>query len=115
MVMVLFTVAKWLAKQWTTDIVTIHIHPRLYTGITHATKFKYKAALCIQEEYKENMCYSVTAFSTCLNKDLLIDLEIDGIVIYNVQWNRIVTSYNADDKLYQVDNKNGVRVTMSLN
>ena len=59
----------------------IPAHPSTYTVTAHATKFRYKEMLGLHIEYKEHMCNSVKAFSTCFTEGLLIDLEADEQVI----------------------------------
>ena len=56
-------------------------HPGLYTGNTHATKFRYKEELGLHSKYKEHMRNSVKALTVCFTEGLLMDLETDGEVI----------------------------------
>ena len=75
------TDGEWLLKQGITAEVVPPTHPGLYTGNTHATKFKYKAELDLHNKYKEHIRNSVKALTGSFTEGLLMDLETDCEVI----------------------------------
>ena len=75
------TDGEWLLKQGITAEVVPPTHPGLYMGNTHATKFRYKTELDLNNGYKEHMRNSVKALTGSFTEGLLMDLEKDGEVI----------------------------------
>ena len=78
---IMCTDGEWMHKQGITATINAPDHPGLYTGNTHATKFRYKAELDLYNEYKEHTRNSVKALTVSFTEGLLMDLEKDGEVI----------------------------------
>ena len=78
---IMCTPAQWILKRGITSQVTPPTDPRLYTGNSNSLKSAYKQQLRLFEEYKEHKRNANKAIQACFDKDLLNDLETDGMLL----------------------------------
>ena len=78
----------------------------MYTGNTNSLKSRYKQELKLYEEYKEHKRNTIKKIQACFDKDLLIDLESDGMLlgialmqIYEHMWSNFLLPVDKDREI----------------
>ena len=105
------TPAQWILKRGITHQMSPLADPGLYQGNTNSLKSAYKQKLKLYEEYEGHKQDTNKTIQACFNEDLLIKLEIDGLLlkvtpmaVYQHMWVNFLLKVDKDQEILNQKN-----------
>ena len=100
------TPAQWLAKRNIDAAVSEPTDPGAYAGDTNVLHAEHKIKLLRFEEWEEHKRNTNKAILACFDKDLLVEIETDGLLIgftpyevYQYMWSNFIQAKDKDREI----------------